>query len=213
MKSLRFLIIGDSHIPRRAKEVSDIIYREIQELTREGLFDYTFFTGDLINCPKLINFLTSNTKVDVFIVIGNMDYFDGNRDAPVYQKKNVSLNDKKKEDLVIGLTHGAQISPRGDRMQLEKLAIEKGFNILITGHTHKEDIYLTKKGILLINPGSVTGAWSFVASGIPSFVVMKVDVDDSHVNVKLYQLDKKSSEMQKQNSFFIFKNNRLEYQN
>ena len=88
---MRFLIIGDSHIPRRAKEVSDKIYNKIHELTREGLFDYTFFTGDLITCPELIRFLTSkitpifnftltyliyfpNTKSDISLSLSNTGF-------------------------------------------------------------------------------------------------------------------------------------------
>ena len=54
---VRYLIIGDSHIPRRAKELPEEIYEKLTELTEREPFEYTFFTGDLINAPRFIEFL------------------------------------------------------------------------------------------------------------------------------------------------------------
>ncbi|TFG16211.1 MAG: YfcE family phosphodiesterase, partial [Promethearchaeota archaeon] len=159
------LAIGDSHIPLRAKDVSPKIYEKLEEIAGNHLFDYTFFTGDVIDAPQFLDFLKLKTKLDFFRVVGNMDYYGGSRDAPIFQKLDLFIPHK----LSIGLTHGAQISPRGNHDQLELLASEQDYNILISGHTHKEEITLTKNGILLLNPGSITGAWSFIASQIPSF--------------------------------------------
>ncbi|MHA1291811.1 MAG: YfcE family phosphodiesterase [Promethearchaeota archaeon] len=206
---VNFLIIGDSHIPRRAKDIPEEIYEKITDLTKSEFFEYTFFTGDLIKCPKLIDFLNLKTNKDVLIVIGNMDYFDGNREAPLYQRIEFTFSNN--ETMTIGLTHGAQISPRGDLLQLEELAIEKQFNILISGHTHKEEIFLTEKGILLLNPGSVTGAWSFVASGIPSFIVLSIDENSKEIVVNLLQFDRKLGEISESRSYFIFENDRIQY--
>jgi putative phosphoesterase len=202
------LLIGDSHIPYRAKEVSQQILKKLDALTTRQLFDYTFFTGDVINAPNFIKFLRRRTENDFFVVVGNMDYYYGNRDAPLYQEVDILLNSNK---LKVGLTHGAQIRPRGDHTQLEQLAIEKGDNILISGHTHKEDVFLTKKGILLINPGSITGAWSFVASGIPTFSVIRIDPQKKDIDVSLYQLNIKNNKISKLDSYFIFENNEIKY--
>lgn len=204
----RLLVLGDSHIPRRAKEVSQQILKKIDALTTNQLFDYTFFTGDVINAPDFIKFLRRNTENDFFAVVGNMDYYNGNREAPIYQELDILLNSKK---LKIGLTHGAQIRPRGDHSQLEQLAIEKGNIILISGHTHKEEVFLTKKGILLINPGSVTGAWSFIASGIPTFSIIRIDTHTQNIDVSLYQLNLKNNQISKLDSYFIFENNKIQY--
>ena len=203
------LVIGDSHIPFRKKEISEIISNELDELITEKLFDYTFFTGDIIKAPNFIQFLNRRTEKNLFTVVGNMDYYYGNRNAPKYQELKILLDNKKK--LCFGLTHGAQIQPRGDRSQLERLAIEKAINILISGHTHKEDVYLTKRGILLINPGSVTGAWSFIASGIPTFSVIRIKKQSSDIQVSLYQLNIKNNEISKLDSYFIFENNKIQY--
>jgi len=201
----RLLCIGDAHVPIRAKDLPTQIYEILNELTQTLLFDYIFFTGDVVNFPKLIDFLKLKTKKNFFRVIGNMDYYYGDRDSPKYQELGISFEDNDK--LILGLTHGAQVRPRGDHSQLENLAIEKEYNILVSGHTHKEEIFLTEKGILLINPGSVTGAWSFAASGIPSFILLCVDEKIKGIIIKLFQIDKKSSEVIVLESRFRLKNN------
>lgn len=203
----KILCIGDSHIPVRAKDLPIQIYDKINELTESELFDYTFFTGDLINFPELLDFLNQKTKRTLFKVIGNMDYYYGNRDSPTYQKLDISFENNEK--IVLGLSHGAQIRPRGDHGQLENLAQEKGYNILVTGHTHKAEVFLTRKGILIINPGSVTGAWSFVASGIPSFIELFIDEKVREIIVKLFQIDKKTREKNVSEFYFTLKINQI----
>lgn len=204
---VRILCIGDSHIPNRAKELPIQIYNEIDTLTRDTLFNFTLFTGDVIIYPELLEFLNLKTKGKFYIVMGNMDYHYGNKNAPIYQKLEVIFEDKDK--ITIGLTHGAQISPRGDHSQLEDLAIEKGYHIIVSGHTHKEEIFLTKNGILLINPGSVTGAWSFVASGIPSFIELNINESTKEIIVDLIQIDKKSREIGSLKNRYNFQSNRI----
>ena len=204
---VRILCIGDSHIPNRAKDLPEKIYNKLDNLTKDGLFDFTFFTGDVIKFPILLDSLNLKTKKKLFIVMGNMDYYYDNRNAPIYQKLDVIFEDKDK--MTLGLTHGAQIRPRGDHSQLENLAIEKKYNIIVSGHTHKEEIFLTDKGILLINPGSVTGAWSFVASGISSFIELNVNESTKEIVVDLIQIDKRSREIIALKSKYFFQNNRI----
>ncbi|MFX1308693.1 MAG: YfcE family phosphodiesterase [Promethearchaeota archaeon] len=202
------MCIGDSHVPIRAKDLPAQICKQIDESTQTELYDYTFFTGDLINFPKFIDFLKQKTKKrTIFRVIGNMDYYYGNRDSPNYQKLDISLKDNDK--ITLGLTHGDQIKPRGDHSQLENLAIENEYNILVSGHTHKEEVFLTKKGILLINPGSVTGAWSFVASGVPSFIELYINENNKSIIINLFQFDKQSREIAVSQSNFTLKDNRI----
>ena len=204
---VRILCIGDSHVPIRAKDLPTQIYEKINELTQTELYDYTFFTGDVVNFPKLLDFLNLKTKRTLFRVIGNMDYYYGNRDSPNYQKLEISFEDNDK--IILGLTHGAQIRPRGDHGQLENLSIEKEYNILVSGHTHKEEVFLTKKGILLINPGSITGAWSFVASGIPSFIELYIDEKIKAIVINLFQINKQTREIVVSESYFTLKNNQI----
>lgn len=204
---VKFLLIGDSHVPKRASDIPEQIHIKLEELTKLELFEYTFFTGDEINYPEFMQSLKLMTKRDVFRVIGNMDYYYGNKDAPMYQKLNLVIEEKN--SLTIGLTHGHQVSPRGDHTQLELLAQEKEYHIMISGHTHKEEIFLTKNGILLLNPGSITGAWSFVASGIPSFIVLYISNKTKSIEISLFQLDKKSDKVNETKSYYIFDKNKI----
>jgi putative phosphoesterase len=194
-------------VPNRANDIPTQIYDKINDLTQRELFDYTFFTGDLIKFPYFIDFLNQKTKKTLFRVIGNMDYYYGNRDSPTYQKLDVQFEDNLK--IFIGLTHGAQIKPRGDKNQLEILAKERGFNILVSGHTHKEEIFLTEKGILLINPGSVTGAWSFLSSGNPSFIELFINTKNYEINVSLFQFNKQTRNIPISKYNFIIKNKKI----
>jgi len=205
---IKLLAIGDSHLPRRAKSVPDQIIIKLEQLVEIEKFDYTFFTGDVVNAPKFMNFLNLITKRTLFVVIGNMDYYGGNRDAPVYQNLNISMENN--DNLNVGLTHGHQVSPRGDRSQLELIAIEKRFNILISGHTHKEEIFL-QKDILLLNPGSVTGAWSFIASGNPSFITLTIIEKTGEINLVLYQYDIRAAKLKDLKSYFVFENNKIRH--
>ena len=205
---IKLLAIGDSHVPRRAKSIPDQIIKKLEQLAKTEKFDYTFFTGDIVNAPKFMNFLNIITKKNLFVVIGNMDYYGGNRDAPVYQNLNISMGNN--DNLIVGLTHGHQISPRGDHSQLELIAIEKSFNVLISGHTHKEEIFL-QKDVLLLNPGSVTGAWSFIASGNPSFITLNIIEKTGEINVVLHQYDIRATKFKDLKSYFVFENNKIRY--
>ncbi|MFX1587675.1 MAG: YfcE family phosphodiesterase [Promethearchaeota archaeon] len=206
---LRYLIIGDSHVPKRINTVPKQILEKLEDLTTLDLFENTFFTGDLINYQEFIDFLNLKTKKTLFIVRGNMDYYYGNRDAPMYQKMQLSFSDNN--IMTIGLTHGHQIASRGNHAQLESLAMDNNYNILISGHTHKEEVFLTSKGILLLNPGSVTGAWSFLASGNPSFIVLMINEKTGGIYAILYQMDKFSSKINELKTLFLFKNSRILY--
>jgi len=205
---IKLLAIGDSHLPRRAKSVPDQIIKKLEQLVEIEKFDYTFFTGDIVNAPKFMNFLNLITKRTLFVVIGNMDYYGGNRDAPVHRSLNISMGNN--DNLIVGLTHGHQVSPRGDRSQLELVAIEKSFNILISGHTHKEEIFL-QKNILLLNPGSVTGAWSFIASGNPSFITLSIIEKTGEIYAVLYQYDIRAAKLKDLKSYFVFENNKIRH--
>ena len=204
---VRILVLGDSHIPEREKEILPEFYDKLDDISKNNLFDFTFFTGDVINYPELIGYLNSKSNTKMHIVLGNMDYYYGNKNAPLYQKLDINFEDNDK--ITIGMTHGTKIRPRGDHSQLENLAIEKSYNILISGHTHKEEIFLTGKGILLINPGSMTGAWSFIASRIPSFVELQINETTKEIIVILNQINKQSREINETKTRFLFQKNSI----
>jgi putative phosphoesterase len=142
--------------------------------------------------------------------MGNMDYYAGHRDGAIYEELIIPFPDSPKVTLKIGLTHGSQIERRGNHNELENIAKEKGYHILVSGHTHKEEIYLTERGTLLLNPGSVTGAWSFIASGNNCFIVIEIREKTYTITVTLFYLDKKTRKMESKEKYYVFNKNKLE---
>jgi len=199
------LVIGDFHIPKRGSEIPPIIKKKLHELISQKYFDFVVCTGDIVRSPDTINYLKSLANKKFFVVQGNMDYFYGNREAPLFEKLFLKGNDNS--EIIIGLTHGDIVVPRGDKHELCKIAEENKSNILISGHTHSADIFLTDNGVLLLNPGSCTGAWSFVASGIPSFMIMRFDPKSNYIEITLYEL--KSNSIETKTDYFRFKDKQI----
>ena len=168
----RLLVIGDFHIPHRARWIPT----PILEFLMDKRFDMVLCTGDLC-VDKVQSFLSRFGPVRA--VMGNMDY--------IYNPKEFR---QKVEDLVIGMSHGDEITPRGDVEGLKKRAMRMGVDVLITGHTHVpmvKELQVRDRKILLLNPGSATGAWSGgLEHGPPSFMVL--EVDGTSLTVHLYQL-------------------------
>ncbi len=164
---MKILIIGDTHIPSRARWLP----KKINDYLSSKSFDLVLCTGDLTD-RKVLDYLEG--LGDVVAVAGNMDHLP----LPEYQTF-------KAEGLRFGLIHGHQVYPRGDVNQLKMIAHELGVDVLIHGHTHSADVRHDE--ILLLNPGSATGVWSGgKASLIPSFIV--AEVEGARVVVRLFEL-------------------------
>ncbi|MHA1727899.1 MAG: YfcE family phosphodiesterase [Promethearchaeota archaeon] len=202
------LIIGDLHIPDRKKEFPQKLKDSIITFVdNNGKFDQVFFTGDIgKGTEDFSKFLCSvSVKKDFLAVKGNMDFFNG-----IEFPMEVKYVFKLFPELKIGLIHGHQISPRGDIQELTAYAKKMGVNVLISGHTHSDFIILEEnKKKILLNPGSCTGAWSFVASGIPSYFIMELSKTTSNsIFVKIY-IYKEENQVNVESSTFLFKNERF----
>jgi hypothetical protein len=163
------LVIGDFHIPSRARDIPTLIKNKIKNTK----FDFVLCTGDLV-AKEVAKYILS--LGEVYIVRGNMDYLD----FPLYHKIDVI-------DFKIGLIHGTSIYPRGDIRRLAKIAKEMGVDILISGHTHRAfvtSVNVNGRNILLIDPGSATGVWGGgPASLTPSFVILEIERGKAIVNL------------------------------
>ncbi|MET1124368.1 MAG: YfcE family phosphodiesterase [Archaeoglobaceae archaeon] len=160
------LILGDSHIPRRAswfpKEFEDLFAKR---------FDFVVCTGDLTD-KTVLEYLRRLGKT--IAVRGNMDHLP----LPEYEELRIG-------ELKLGVIHGDQVYPRGNREQLMEIALEKGVDLLISGHTHSPDFF--KRSVVLLNPGSVTGVWGGGGGSLnPSFMLLDTD----KMIVELYELKK-----------------------
>ncbi len=164
---MRVLVIGDTHIPNRARWLPE----KVDERIRSMKFDLVLCTGDLTD-RKVLDYLSG--LGEVVAVSGNMDHLP----LPEYRTLKV-------EGIKFGIIHGHQVYPRGDVTQLREIALELGVDVLVHGHTHSADIW--KGDVLLLNPGSATGVWSGgKASLVPSFMVL--EVEGNSLDVNLYEL-------------------------
>lgn len=168
MVAMRLLVLGDTHIPRRASRIP----QEFEEMFKELDYEAVVCTGDLTD-RRVLSYLQNLGMV--YAVRGNMDFL------PLPETHIIEAEVK------IGLLHGDQVYPRGDREQLQEIAAEMGVKVLISGHTHKPDIFKGKA--VLLNPGSATGVWGGGGGAeYPSF--MHVDVSKGGVKGKFFKLYK-----------------------
>jgi putative phosphoesterase len=161
-------IIGDFHIPGRAKEIPLKLMIELNKECPEKIL----CTGDLTE-KRIFNALES--VCPVLCVAGNMDY-----DTKFNTEEAFKIGGHK-----IGLIHGKGVYPRGDNEQLLRIAENLGVDILINGHTHILEIKKYKKKLFL-NPGTATGAWSGGGDEPnPSFLIL---ILNDKIKVKTIEL-------------------------
>lgn len=187
---MRVLVIGDFHVPDRNNEIPLELVNSVNQEVNERPFDFLACTGDLTSIGSIEPVLNLWCE-EKLIVQGNMDYFHSRNDDFFHE---ATFNTKKfvdsREILEIGIMHGHQVRPRGDTNLLAKKATAMGVHALISGHTHALSVELVKgtknpRGLLLLNPGSATGSWSFVASGRPSYLVLEIKPFNEGLDVKI----------------------------
>jgi len=158
MKYVKMIVLGDSHIPDRALEIPRKILEDIE---KNRPYDIAIFTGDF-TCEEVYEWFKGLGR-KVYAVEGNMDYIE----LPEYVV--LTLNSIK-----MGVIHGSQVYPRGNIVKLTHIAQRLGVKILLSGHTHKP--FLKKyKGVLHLNPGSITGVWSGSGSSFnPTYAILYI---------------------------------------
>jgi putative phosphoesterase len=165
------LVLGDTHIPDRATSIPRVIANYISE---HAPWELVLFTGDLTG-ESVLEWLKTITR-RLYVVRGNMDYLPLPRQAVV-----------EYEWLRIGLVHGDGIYPRGNPVELSKIAKKLNVQLLVSGHTHADFARTSPDStVLLLNPGSLTGVWGGGGgSYTPSFMVIEV-LSEKCIQVKTY---------------------------
>lgn len=186
------LVIGDLHIPQRSQGLPDK-FKDLLEAGSKKI-QHILCTGNLCN-KETLDFLRSLVPTDVNVVKGTLD------DVKSFpEQKTVTIGSFK-----IGLFHGHQITPWNDLEALAKVQRSMDVDILITGETHQFSV-ASKNGILFLNPGSATGAWSGFSSEVtPSLILLDIegsriigyvytlpDADRSQLNVQKFEFQKDS---------------------
>lgn len=171
---MRLIALGDTHIPDRAEEIPEEVIQFIRDFSPNALL----FTGDATEYATL--FLLEKLA-PTYAVRGNMDKVD----TPEQQ----SLEFEGKKVLLI---HGDQFG-RGNYDALVRYA--RRYDILVCGHTHRQELFRRGK-LLVINPGSVTGAWGKVATGEKTFttIIIKGQVEVEEYVVEEDGIQRKGSE-------------------
>jgi putative phosphoesterase len=167
------LIVGDTHIHDRADSIPDKLLSFISSYSP---WELVLFTGDLTD-EDVLQWLRSISR-SLYVVRGNMDYLP----LPNYEVLSIDW-------LKIGLIHGDRVYPRGNPVELSRIARKLGVKLLVSGHTHADFIRLSPNNdILLLNPGSLTGVWGGGGgSYTPSLMILEVG-DEGCVNIVTYRL-------------------------
>ena len=155
---MRILIASDAHVPDREPEVPAPI-REF--LASEAPFDLVLYAGDLTG-PEVLEWLKGLGETKA--VRGNMDYL------PLPNEALVEVDGKS-----VLVIHGHQVRPRGNLDALSEIAKKRGAEVIVHGHLHKPLVTM-HKGVLHLNPGSITGAWGGSSlGGDPTFMILETD--------------------------------------
>mmetsp|Transcript_31857 Transcript_31857/g.58405 ORF Transcript_31857/g.58405 Transcript_31857/m.58405 type:complete len:190 (-) Transcript_31857:51-620(-) len=154
------LLIGDYHTPQRKGDIPNCF----KELLQTDKITTVFCTGN-VGSQSVVDDLRRIAGNDFHVASGDADL---NFDFPETVVATVG-------DFKVGLIHGHQIIPWGDKLALGGCACRLGVDMLISGHTHRHSVE-EFGGKFLINPGSVTGASNSAGEQNlqPSFMLMQV---------------------------------------
>jgi putative phosphoesterase len=160
------LIIGDLHIPLKAHSIPTIV----RENLGGGKINKILCTGNLTTRDEL-NFLKSFCP-DIQMVRGEFD----DDDLPDVDQIVDSVS-----GFNIGVVSGYTLIPGNDKAKLQAKARELDVDILAFGGGHRAGVF-QDDGILFINPGSATGAYSSMTPNAqPSFVLIKFQGSNAFV--------------------------------
>ncbi|MHA1792750.1 MAG: YfcE family phosphodiesterase [Promethearchaeota archaeon] len=136
MNPVKILVISDTHFVRKTQKLPEQILSHFQEV------NYIVHAGDYTHI-SLVNFLESTGKF--YGVAGNMD--------PLRIKEKLpDINHFKIGDILIGIIHGWG-APEGIVERIHLICKEKGFDIVLFGHTHNH-LKRILEGVQYFNPGS-----------------------------------------------------------
>ncbi|MTI67090.1 MAG: YfcE family phosphodiesterase [Firmicutes bacterium] len=159
-------IISDTHI------IKDLYKLKVFLNTKLKNIDTLIHLGDYKSI-KAYNFLKENKKL--YGVYGNVDD-KGIKDS-ITKKRIISLNGYR-----IGLFHGHGDKSTTIKRVLEEFKNEK-VDIITFGHSHKP-LLKTKKGILLLNPGS---PFNKRREKWYTYIILKLEEDYIESKMKFYK--------------------------
>lgn len=153
------LVLGDAHIPHRSGSIPE----KFQRMLVPNKMQHVVCTGNL--STKEMYDEIRGLAPNIHVVGGD---FDEGTHFP--ESKVIQIGHFR-----IGVIHGHQIVPWGDPHSLATFQRRLDVDILVTGHTHKNEVN-EFDGKWFINPGSITGAYSSLqaADVTPSFILLAI---------------------------------------
>lgn len=168
------LVLGDMDIPHRASAIPE----KFKRMLVPNKMQHVICTGNLGSKENFDGL--RDLAPHVHVVAGDME-FAGPQSAAFPETTVVTVGEFR-----IGVIHGHQITPWGDHMALGAMRRKLGCDILISGHTHQNEV-VEQEGFYHINPGSITGSFSAINPDVtPSFVLLAVQ--GSKVVCYVYEL-------------------------
>ena len=177
------LIMGDVHIPNRIdripEEVKNVLKKSHTKLNR------IICTGNYGNAETLEWFKSLLAKD----CAGNFHCVkDDFQETKISFPKTACI---ESGEFKIGLINGYQIVPWGDLTALNAYSKQLECDILVSGFTHIKGVYQFE-GKWLVNPGTITGAFSSLKNNpLPSFMIL-VTIGDLAV-LNLYEFNPSSN--------------------
>lgn len=165
---VRLLLIADTHIPRRARDLPKRVWEEVAEA------DVVVHAGDWVD-PALLDALQSRAARLVACW--------GNNDGPELRARLPKRADAVLQGLRLTVVHETGASA-GREARMSRLYPDR--DVLVFGHSHIPWDTTTETGLRLLNPGSPTDRrrqpfCSYMTAGIE---------DGSLTDVVLHTLEK-----------------------
>lgn len=137
--TMRIGLIADTHVPGRAEKTPEKVFK----IFKKAEVDHIIHAGDITD-EKVIQNLEKIAPVTA--VHGNVDMGEVRETYP-------RINSIKIEGRKIGVFHNSHLL--GRKQKALEVAEEHGFDILIVGHNHKQELF-KEEDVLIVNPGSPT---------------------------------------------------------
>ncbi|KAF8279328.1 putative vacuolar sorting protein [Trypanosoma cruzi] len=154
------LVVGDLHIPQRAAAMPE----EFTQMFSPGRINIVLITGN-VGCREMYDYFRT-VAPEVYCAKGEFDQWSHTQ---LKETHVITV-----EDLKIGLVHGHQVVPCGDRDSLAILQRKLDVDVLVSGATHHCKTF-EFDGHLFINPGSITGAFTPAHLDVtPTFVLLDI---------------------------------------
>lgn len=169
MEDVRLLLIADTHLPKRAKDLPAAVWDEVDDA------DVVIHAGDWVE-PDLLDALENRAKRVVACW--------GNNDGPELRRRLPERADVVLDGVRFTVTHETGASS-GREARMARLYPDT--DVLVFGHSHIPWDTTAESGLRLLNPGSPTDR-----RRQPHFTYMTATVQDGELrDVELHRLERR----------------------